>query len=180
MAKAKHKHHSVSRHHSNHNHANHNHRYEDELGNNEADIENATQRAAEAGRRNVKQAQRSVLAAFQTFDVFGGPMVRLMEHNRVMLQKMLHTMQEQSLEFFNRSLEHTGQAIESCRDCRDLSELMSVQQDWMLNFVHDYAERTKRFTDMMRELADDGAETLSEVSSEAKEHRHVEEDHVEA
>lgn len=143
------------------------------LETNEEELDNGASEAMETGRRNVRQAQRSVLAAFDTFDIFGEPMARLMDQNRAMLQKVLHVMQEESLQFVNRRLEHTGHAIESCRDCQGMSGLMAVQQEWMLDFARDYAEQTKRFTEMMRELAEDGAATLSQVSSDVMERRHA-------
>lgn len=111
------------------------------------------------------------MAALDAFDIFGGPMARMMDQNRTMLQKMLHAMQEESLRFVNRRLEHTSHAIESSRDCHGVSGLMAVQQEWMLELAHDYADQTKRFAELMRELAEDGTASLSRVSSEATERR---------
>ncbi len=163
MARAKHKaHHSTSRRRHREDHR--------------ADgMENGAREAIEAGANDFHEVQRYARSAF---DMFGGPMVRLMEHNRAILQKMFHAMQEESLRFVNRRIEHASQTIESSRDCQGISGLMAVQQEWMLGFARDYADQTKRFAELMREIAEDGSETLSDVSSEVMEH--AEEEHARA
>ncbi|HEY2446293.1 MAG TPA: hypothetical protein VGI20_11200, partial [Rhizomicrobium sp.] len=61
------------------------------------------------------RVQQSMLDAF---DVFGGPVARVLDHNHQILQKMMHAVQEESVNFVNRRLEHTSHAIESSRDCQ--------------------------------------------------------------
>lgn len=125
--------------------------------------------AMSAAQRHTQRMQNRTLAAFEAFDIFSGPMVRVMDQNRMMLQKLLNAMQEESLRFVNRRLEHTSHAIESSRECHGVSGLMAVHQEWMLDCARDYAEQTKRFAELMRELAEDGTATLSEVSSSVME-----------
>lgn len=143
-------------------------------GDHEQEIENSTHEAVEFGKRNLHETQRSAMAAFSAF---GGPMARLMEHNRAMLQKVAHAVQEESMRFVNRRLEHTSHAIESSRDCQGFSGLFAVQQEWMLDFARDYAEQTMRFAEMMREIAEDGTAALSELSSEAMERNSADAEH---
>lgn len=112
---------------------------------------------------------RAGLMAFDAFDILGGPMARVMDQNRMIFQRMIHAMQEESLRFVNRRLEHTSHAIESSRECHGVSGLMAVQHEWILDFARDYAEQTKRFAELMRELAEDGTATLSEASSSVME-----------
>jgi len=128
----------------------------------EDEAEANTEEMLSTARRHADRMQRSALAAF---DVFGSPMARAMEQNRAIFQKMVQAVQEESLKFVNRRLEHTSQAIESSRDFQGLAGLMAVQQGWMLDFARDYADQTKRFADLMRELAEDGTANLSEASS---------------
>jgi hypothetical protein len=110
------------------------------------------------------RAQQSMLDAL---DAFGGPIARVMEHNRTMLQKMMHAVQEESLKFVNRRLEHTSHAIESSRDCHGASGLLAIQQEWMLDFARDYAEHARHFAELMSELAEDGSTSLTAVSLSA-------------
>lgn len=169
MARAKHKAH----HHTSHNHTSHRRHRDDH----HADaMENGAREAIEAGAHNFHEAQRYARSAF---DMFGGPMARLMEHNRAVMQKMFHVMQEESVRFVNRRIEHASQTIEASRDCHGISGLMAVQQEWMLGFARDYADQTRRFAELMGEIVEDGSETLSDVSSEVME-RAEEEEHSHA
>ncbi|HEX4080947.1 MAG TPA: hypothetical protein VHX61_18950 [Rhizomicrobium sp.] len=121
---------------------------------------------AETMRTATRQARRMQRNAFDAFDMFSGPMTRLMDQNWSMFQKIMHAMQEESLSLVNRRLEHTSHAIESSRECEGISGLFSVQQEWMLDFARDYSEHSKRFAEIMRGLAEDGASRVTEASSE--------------
>jgi hypothetical protein len=127
------------------------------------DIEHAAHETAGAARRQFRRLQQS---AFDPVDLFGGPVARLMDQNLSMFQKMMHAMREESMHFVNRRLEHTSQAIESSRECDGISDLLAIQQGWMVDFARDYAEQTKRFAELMRDLAEDGASNLSHATSE--------------
>jgi hypothetical protein len=129
----------------------------DELEREEEEME----RAAEESVSFAKTRGQNIMDAF---DAFGGPMARVMDCNRAILQKLMHAMQEESLNFVNRRLERTTHAIEHSRECHGVSGLMAVQQEWMLDFARDYAEQTKRFTELMRQLAEEGSTTMSEAS----------------
>ncbi len=116
------------------------------------------------------QFRRMQYNPLDPFDLFGGPMARLMDQNWSMFQKMMHAMRAESLEFVNRRLEQTSHAIESSRECEGVSDLLAVQQEWMANFARDYAEQTKRFADLVRHLAENGTSNLSHAASEVAEH----------
>ncbi len=123
----------------------------------------AVHEAADMGRRTMRRMQHG---AFDAFDLFSGPMARLMEQNWSIFQKTMHVMREESLHFVNRRLEQTSHAIESSRECEGVSGLLAVQQEWMLNFARDYAEQTKRFAELMREATESGASNLTHAGSE--------------
>jgi hypothetical protein len=130
--------------------------------------------AADLGQRTLHRMQHS---PFDPFDVFGGPMARLMDQNWSVFQKMMHVMREESLEFVNRRLEQTNHAFESTRGCDGISDLLAVQQEWIVNFARDYAEQTKRFAELMRDVAENGTTNLSHASSEVAERgRHAAEE----
>ncbi|MGH6876273.1 MAG: hypothetical protein ACREHV_02720 [Rhizomicrobium sp.] len=126
-------------------------------------MEDETADTAEGARRQARRMQRT---AFDAFDVFSGPMARLMDQNWSMFHRVVHAMQEESLHFVNRRLEHTSHAIESSRDCEGISGLLAIQQEWMVEFARDYAQQTKRFAELMRDLAEDGTSNFTNVSSE--------------
>lgn len=161
MARAKQRHH-----HSNNHKQEHGHEREHGPGNVRDEMEEDTQEAIERTGRQAHRIQRS---AFETFDVFSGPMARLMDQNWSMFQRMMQAMQTESLKFMNRRLEHTSHAIEGSRDCDGISGLLTIQQEWMVDFARDYAEQTKRVAELMRDLAEDGASSFSNATTEISE-----------
>lgn len=124
------------------------------------------ERMVSGGRDQIGRMQRSARSAF---DVFSGPMARIMDHNFSVFQKTVQTMQEESLRFFNRRLEHTSHIMENSRDFQGVSGLMHLQQEWMLDLARDCSEQATRFAQLMRDLAVDSTERFAEASSEALE-----------
>ncbi|HLY06864.1 MAG TPA: hypothetical protein VKR31_14060 [Rhizomicrobium sp.] len=92
-----------------------------------------------------------------------------MDQNFSLFQKTVQTMQQESLWFFNRRLEHTSHMMENSRDFRGVSGLVHLHQEWMLDFARDCSEQATRFAQLMRDLAMESAERVTEASSEALE-----------
>ena len=122
--------------------------------------------AADVGHRTFQQIQHN---AFDAFDIFSGPMARLVDQNWTIFQKMMHAMREESLDFVNRRLEQTSHAIESSRGCDGITNLLAVQQEWMINCARDYVEQTQRFAELVRDVAGNGTSNLSHASWEVTE-----------
>jgi len=121
--------------------------------------------AADEGRKASEDTtQRASFAALSAFDAFNRPIAKVIDQNRLIFQKMLHAMQEESLRFVNRRLECTSRAIEHSRECHGVTGLIAVQQEYVMDIARDYAEQTRRFADLVRELAEDGTAQLSEVA----------------
>lgn len=158
MARTKRKHHH-STHHSAGGHNSTHSRSE----NNGDHVRHAAARMASSGRDQIGRMQKSARSAF---DVFSGPMARMMDQNFSLFQRTVQTVQEESLRFFNRRMEHTSHIIENSRDFQGVSGLMQLQQEWMLELARDCSEQATRFAHLMREIAMDSTERLSETSSE--------------
>ena len=124
------------------------------------------ERIVSTGREQIGRMQRSARSAF---DIFSGPMARIMDQNFSLFQKTVQAMQEESLRFFNRRLEHTSHVIENSRDFQGVSGLMQLQQEWLMDCARDYSEQATRFAQLMREMAVDSTERLAEASLEAME-----------
>jgi hypothetical protein len=174
MARAKRKqhhstHNSASGHHSTHS-------YDENGGDN---ARHGAERMVSAGREQIGRMQNSARSAF---DMFSGPMARILDQNFSLFQKTVQTMQEESLRFFNRRLEHTSHVIENSRDFQGVSGLMQLQQEWMLDLARDCSEQATRFAQLMRDMVVDSTERLAEASSEALERsdRETEEEEYEA
>lgn len=130
------------------------------------DVANLSEHAEQSGRKFAQEAsERTSSTAMAAFDAFNGPIAKVMDQNRMMFQKMLHAMQEESLRFVNRRLEHTSRAIEGSRECQGVSGLMAVQQEFLMDLARDYADQTRRFADLVRELAEDGTSGATEAAT---------------
>lgn len=112
-----------------------------------------------------REAHHRVEGVLIAFDTFNRPFVKVMDQNRAIFEKMLHAMQEESLRFVNRRLEHTSRAIEGSRDCQGVAGLMAVQQEFLMEMARDYAEQTRRFADLLRELTEDGTVGMAEAAN---------------
>lgn len=103
-------------------------------------------------------------SALDAFGMFSGPMARIMNHNLSLFGKTVLAMQDESLRFFNRRLEHTSNILENSRDFHGVSGLMQLHQEWLVDCARDYSEQATRFAQLMRELATDSAERFAEAS----------------
>lgn len=100
--------------------------------------------------------------ASQTLSTLSGSFLKLMERNREKLEEIVRKTHEEQLRFVNRRLECTGHALESMRDCHGLSGLIAAEQQWMLDMTRDYIEGAERFGGMFREIAERGADELTQ------------------
>jgi hypothetical protein len=102
------------------------------------------------------------------FHALNDSFVKMLEHNRSICERMMLAMQEESLRFVNLRLERTSKAIQDSRDCHGLTGLIGVQHDWLVDAARDYAEESRRFSDVMRDIAAEGASGLAEAASQAE------------
>lgn len=170
MARAKRKNHST---HSTH-HSSARHRPHHSRGENGAEhAGHSGEEMIAAGRAQIDRMQKGAKSAF---DIFSGPMSHMMDRNLSAFQKMFQVMQEESLRFFNRRVEHTSHVIENNRDFQGIAGLMHLQQEWMLDFARDCSEQATRFAQLMRDVAVDSTERFADASSESLEEIEAEED----
>jgi hypothetical protein len=103
-----------------------------------------------------------------TLGAFNDSFVKALERNRSIMEKMLLAMQEESLRFVNLRMERTSKAIQSARDCHGLTGLIGVQHDWLVDAARDYAEEGRRFGDVFRDIAVEGANGFSKAAQAAR------------
>jgi hypothetical protein len=133
---------------------------------NSDDMESLSEHVARSGHRMAEEvSERASGASLAAFDAVNGPLAKVLDQNRMIFQKMMHAMHEESLRFVNRRLEHTGHAIQSSRDCQGMMGLVAVQQEFLMDLARDYADQTRRFAELVRELAEDGTQGMADVAS---------------
>ena len=67
----------------------------------------------------------------------------------------------------NLRMEHTNKALQNSRDCQGLTGLITVQHDWLVDAARDYAEESKRFGDVMRDIASERASEFADMATQA-------------
>jgi hypothetical protein len=97
-------------------------------------------------------------------NLFDSPLGKVVEHNRLVLEKLTHAMQEESLRFVNHRLECTGRALEGLRNCEGVTGMMAVHNEYLVGVAQDYLEGSRRFGEILRELAFSGAREATEAT----------------
>ena len=67
-------------------------------------------------------------------------------------ENVAHTFQEESLHFVDQRLQHNRDAIEHCRECKDYSDVLAIQQQWFADLTRDYYDETLRIGEAIRKL----------------------------
>ncbi len=102
--------------------------------------------------------------ATNAFATVNTSLIRAIDRNRTIVQNWMRAIQEESLRFMNMQLEHATQAIERSRECEDISALITLQHDWLMDIARDYADLNKRFGDVLHELTEHGADSVHDVT----------------
>ena len=98
-------------------------------------------------------------------NILDGSLAKVVEHNKLLMEKMVHAIQEESPRFVNHRLECTGNALEGLRDCGGVAGMMAVQNEYFFAIARDYLEGSRRFGEVMRDLAVTGTrEAAREVT----------------
>lgn len=105
--------------------------------------------------------------ARDTFTTVNNSMLKALEQNRVITQNLFKAMQEESLRFMNTRLEHNSRAVEKSRECQGISQLITLQHDWLMDIARDYAELNKRFGEVLHEMTEQTAEHVSDMVADA-------------
>jgi hypothetical protein len=108
--------------------------------------------------RNTEESANGVTgdAAHDALNTVKSSLLLAIDQNQAIAQKMARTLRDVSLQFVNARLEHTGRTLERSRECHGVSELVILQHDWLLDIARDYAELTKRFSEVLQELPQNG------------------------
>lgn len=101
------------------------------------------------------------------FGALSDSFVKMMERNRTIAERMVLAVQEESLRFVNLRLERTSKAIRDSRECHGLTGLIGVQHEWLVDAARDYVEESRRFGDVIREIAAESAGEPGEAAAKS-------------
>ena len=104
--------------------------------------------------------------ARDAFATVNNSLMKAIDQNRVITQNLLKAMQDESVRFMNTRLEHTTRTFEKSRECQGLTQLMSLQHDWLMDIAKDYAELNKRFGEVFHEMTEQSVERAHEMAAD--------------
>lgn len=93
-------------------------------------------------------------------------MAQTAESHRVWMQEMANFAKDEGLRFFNLRLERNGQALDKLQNCHGIPGLLSVQQEWLRDFVQDYMGHNMRMAGALRGLTQNVMACASEQVAE--------------
>ncbi len=110
---------------------------------------------------------------FDTMASPDGAFGNLMKNAQSAIEDSYRTMSDETLQFINKRLEHNSEAMEQCRDCRDVSALMSVQQKWIMDMAHDYYDEAARMGEVTRKVLVSGLPTNGASAHPTRAEKHA-------
>jgi hypothetical protein len=79
-------------------------------------------------------------------------MAQTAESHRALVQEMSQFAKDEGVRFVNLRLERNGQAMDRMQNCHGIPGLISVQQEWLRDFVQDYIGQNMRMAGALRGL----------------------------
>jgi len=120
------------------------------------------------GKTSEKQNGDKAPLPFEEMIKLNGSFEAAMKRGRDTFESGVKALQEESLEFFRRRLEHTSESLEQSHHCNSLVDLLGVQQKWMADFAHDCYDESVRLGGVMQQwmqnasMQRDGGDARSE------------------
>ena len=93
-------------------------------------------------------------------------MAHTAETHRALIQEISLFAKDEGLRFVNLRLERNGQALDKLQNCQGIPGLISVQQEWLRDFVRDYIGQNMRMAGALRGLTQNVMATASEQRAE--------------
>jgi hypothetical protein len=97
---------------------------------------------------------------------FGESLAQASESHRALVQEMTLFAKDESLRFVNLRLERNGTVLEKLQTCTGLPGLIGVQQEWLRDFVQDYASQNMRLAGALQGLTQNAITSAAEAASD--------------
>lgn len=108
-----------------------------------------------------------IATASDNFAPFMGPLMKLMDQNRALLEKSVRMVHEESLQFVNRRLERNAHALEQLKDCQGLSGLLTIEQEWLADSLRDYLEQSQKIAQTFFQMTEEETTNAREAGRAA-------------
>ena len=88
------------------------------------------------------------------------------ESHRLLAEEVTIFAKDESLRFANLRLERNGTTLEKLQNCQGIPGLIGVQQEWLRDFLQDYASQSMRMMGALRGLTKNAMESAAENASD--------------
>jgi hypothetical protein len=104
--------------------------------------------------------------AEQTVSQLSRSLSQAAESHRQLAQEMTVLAKDEGLRFANLRLERNGSTLDKLQNCHGIPGLIGVQQEWVRDFLQDYASQSMRMMGAMRGFAKNVMESAAENASD--------------
>jgi hypothetical protein len=135
---------------------------------------------SKSGRRAAKVSAAKVSKANNsTREMMAGPLTDTIERSRDVILNGLKTLQDETMRLVDRRFERNSELLRECQSCRNIVDLMAVQQRWLTSIGLDYYQGGMRLGRVVQEIMSEEVMELGEAS-EAMEHAAHQQEHAAA
>lgn len=92
-------------------------------------------------------------------------MAHTAETHRALIQEISLFAKDEGLRFVNLRLERNGQVLDKLQNCQGIPGLISVQQEWLRDFVQDYIGQNMRMAGALRGVTQNVMASASEQTA---------------
>jgi ElaB/YqjD/DUF883 family membrane-anchored ribosome-binding protein len=122
----------------------------------------------------------------QAVSQLGESLAQTAENHRALIQDMAGFAKDESLRFVNLRLERNGVVLDKLQNCHGVPGLIGVQQEWLRDFLQDYASQSMRMMGALRGLtktvmeaaAENAADNIDRMQQSAHDMTHQAEDAI--
>jgi hypothetical protein len=112
------------------------------------------------------QTTEPAKAVAQFGESLGDSLAQTAHSHRALVQEMTVFAKDESQRFVNLRLERNGAALDKLQSCAGLPGLISVQQEWLRDFVQDYLGQNMRLAGAYRGVAHNAMASATEAASD--------------
>jgi hypothetical protein len=114
--------------------------------------------------KNGRRASRTAKASNSAREIMTAPFTDTVERSREVVLNGLKTLQEEAIRIVDRRFERDSEALRECQNCRNIVDLLAVQQRWLTGISLDYYHGGMRLGRAMQDMMSEEAMELREAA----------------
>jgi hypothetical protein len=114
--------------------------------------------------KNERRASKTAKPSNSSREIMAGPVTDTVERSRDVILNGLKTLQEEAIRIVDRRFERDTEALRECQNCRNIVDLLAVQQRWLTSISLDYYHGGMRLGRAMQDMMSEEAMELGEAA----------------